>query len=673
MNYHLHVDGEQHEFDLKAIKNMAMSGNLTSSTMAWKDGMENWLPVSDIPELAALLTNRSTPPPFPANKSSPPPLPPATPPTAPTHGGGSPLGGKIMAGGDQTFNVTNQHETNVHHYDQTKEMKTCVVSHRNEVVSKGSNCAACNGWALNEFFNQSLGMCNKCAEERARHSEEEYRDAVRAALSDDNLIDQQEASLLEEKAKGLGISPERKVAIEKEIRNIVVGNASSELTSSDKFSLKDAIQNLDLANPEGAFGNLSTLSKSYPENQEIANLYVEVCIHHAPSKGLEFLSISPCFRHDSALKSIFSSILHDMVDDYDAADEQLRHAERVFGDDPLVRTRLLERQLVKYILEIGGLRFAEYCKSSTYPESLDLTSQEGLRGAVDYIDSMKDQFMTPNDGDIGYLFFVHQLLKFQQGERESLLPNPEGEKAASYLKAICDEVREIAEQPEVVDQGLTDIAFQMCVSPKRAQQSIEEANLKNKEQIAAQEVQAKKNRMTPEVRDYLFKYKKRTLKEYELFLDNTNAIASSEYLANRKYGLLTKPDKVFRLALRNPYNYDEEKKLYYTGYFVDHRTYYKEDEILTSFVFRNGKIEDLGKKEYRIYIDSDTKYGKEKNKKRLLAEVDNHLQSNSLGKYSAENPSEKEFRSWRANYMYEKGELTDDMYELICEQINKDL
>jgi membrane protease subunit (stomatin/prohibitin family) len=66
--YYLAIGGQQAgPFDAAAVQQRIAAGQVTGQTLAWKQGMANWTPVSQVPELASLLS----PP-------GPPPLPPQT-------------------------------------------------------------------------------------------------------------------------------------------------------------------------------------------------------------------------------------------------------------------------------------------------------------------------------------------------------------------------------------------------------------------------------------------------------------------------------------------------------------------------------------------------------------------------------------------------------------------
>ena len=56
--YHIAIDGKATgPYDLPSLKQMAMSGLITINTLAWKEGMGNWLAMSGIPELAELFSD----------------------------------------------------------------------------------------------------------------------------------------------------------------------------------------------------------------------------------------------------------------------------------------------------------------------------------------------------------------------------------------------------------------------------------------------------------------------------------------------------------------------------------------------------------------------------------------------------------------------------------------
>lgn len=65
VTYYLYVNGQQLANQTpQQISSYIAQGSVDANTLVWKAGMVNWLPLSQVPELAALL-NQQTPPPVP--------------------------------------------------------------------------------------------------------------------------------------------------------------------------------------------------------------------------------------------------------------------------------------------------------------------------------------------------------------------------------------------------------------------------------------------------------------------------------------------------------------------------------------------------------------------------------------------------------------------------------
>lgn len=63
--YFVYVNGQQlANQTAQTISTMLQQGTINAGTLVWKAGMANWLPLSQVPELATLL-NQQTPPPVP--------------------------------------------------------------------------------------------------------------------------------------------------------------------------------------------------------------------------------------------------------------------------------------------------------------------------------------------------------------------------------------------------------------------------------------------------------------------------------------------------------------------------------------------------------------------------------------------------------------------------------
>ena len=407
MKYYLQFPDEEewHEYELVAIKNMADSGNLDPNAWAAKEGMQEWARVSDIPELAALL-NPNEPDYITENEKRRT----QTPPAALGTGSGSPLGGKIMAGGDQNFNVSNHHETNIHHYDQTKELRHCMVSGRSGVVTDGATCSVCNKWVLTEFFIEGRQICRICEDSDLSERESSYRQLVNLYLHGDHLIDAAERQKLDQKASELGLTSEQARRIESESRQLDEASVDLEMTQRAKAQLKRAhLSFYEDGDVKKAYRHISGLEGAYSQRQEFAELYVLILIEVDPAKGLEFLSESPHFSHDSPLKSLRLIELHEAMDCTNEAEKEEQRASRIFPDDRLVKAKSLERLIDLYYED----------------------DQEQWQ--YDDIQTEAEMWIEPRPDDDPYLHFVHAYLEFSTGKREHFIPLSESDKARAYL------------------------------------------------------------------------------------------------------------------------------------------------------------------------------------------------------------------------------------------------
>lgn len=66
--FYVAVDGKAAgPFELASLSAMASTGTLRSSSLVWKEGMGAWRAASDVPELKAIVSGGSTPPPVPSS------------------------------------------------------------------------------------------------------------------------------------------------------------------------------------------------------------------------------------------------------------------------------------------------------------------------------------------------------------------------------------------------------------------------------------------------------------------------------------------------------------------------------------------------------------------------------------------------------------------------------
>jgi len=81
IQYNLSINGQTlGPFDMQQLGQMAMSGQLTKETFAWRQGMAGWEKAGSLPELATLFQSAAPPPPPPSAPIPPPPVSPPPPP-----------------------------------------------------------------------------------------------------------------------------------------------------------------------------------------------------------------------------------------------------------------------------------------------------------------------------------------------------------------------------------------------------------------------------------------------------------------------------------------------------------------------------------------------------------------------------------------------------------------
>lgn len=365
-------------------------------------------------------------------------------------------GGKILAGGDVTQNVSHHSETKVYHSDETKQMKTCVVSGRNAVVTEGATCRSCDGWALLEHVED--GICKKCSKSQSGQQEDEYRTAVREALTGDKIIDAEERSQLDALAQKLGISGERAGFIEDEVRSAEAQEDDS-LSPRDKLLFSQAQAALYRnADAGAALAKLEDLSQGYRNNAEIARAFVLAATEANPERGLEFLRVAPPFRHDSAHKSVRKIELHESLGQEREAANEERTALRAFGNDSLIKAKALERFIDLYLegeQEESQLQAVkEEAANWTRPQADDDPYLHFVDAYLDFA-TQESQALEPKTEEVVALYFCQRKLRlipeigkasaendpeeqFQQGYRLATgdgVPQDHEEAAKWFLKA----------------------------------------------------------------------------------------------------------------------------------------------------------------------------------------------------------------------------------------------
>ena len=329
---------------------------------------------------------------------------------------------KSVAGRDLTQNVSHHSETNVYNQDETKKMMQCVVSGRSAVTSEGAFCRSCNEWAHSDYFNLSRRICKICEDQESGDKENIYRTMVAEFYGDDHKLDSEERKKLDLKAEELGLASELRSRIESQERSKDVLSLDEQMTPRDKLLFKNAQKSVFRnTGTEGALIKLEGLSKGFPNNAEIAHLFVLAAIEVNPKVGLEFLQNSSFFsRTDSVIKSIRKIELYERLNQEVEADNEERMGLHAFKDHPLFKAKSLERLI------------------DTYLEG------EQEEGQLELVLDESANWVSPLEDDDAYLHFVDAYLTFAIKNKDFLEPAIELVEAEYFCQ------RKLRLKPEIV-------------------------------------------------------------------------------------------------------------------------------------------------------------------------------------------------------------------------------
>ena len=237
---------------------------------------------------------------------------------------------KIMAGGDLTHNVThtNTNTTTVYNQDETKQVQTCAVSGRQAEVIKGHVCPSCGLWVHGDYFDRDTRLCSTCNSQKAKGSQQTFRDKVVEFLSD-NQISKDEHEFLRDFGGSINLSVAEQDNIIATVKKERVQDSSVRLSRIERVKFDNAIKILLDDNHEdvarvgktAARGNLESIYGRHPNNMDVAGsllLAYTIAPWHCSSQSQsedrwaekvnKLIKISPAFAHDTENKYFYTCI-----------------------------------------------------------------------------------------------------------------------------------------------------------------------------------------------------------------------------------------------------------------------------------------------------------------------------------------------------------------------------
>ena len=258
--------------------------------------------------------------------------------------------GKVMAGGDISQDFSQHHQTTVHHHDDTKEVMTCVVSGRKDTVTEGAICGSCGKWAHKRHFDPKKGECEKCLDTKSSTRRQEYETLFRDCISDDDKIDDEERSVLEEEAKRLGLSAADIAAIENRVRKKSESHLFSVRSPEEEIRFMKAKEALmKRFEVEKAYKEFKSLAGSLRKDREVINYFLLAAIKHGPQEAIEILENNIHFKSDSPDKFFLKVMTLEQADRSAEASAELKKALYLYPDDSALKAKSLERLVDLYL------------------------------------------------------------------------------------------------------------------------------------------------------------------------------------------------------------------------------------------------------------------------------------------------------------------------------------
>ena len=176
----------------------------------------------------------------------------------------------------------------------------------------------------------------------------EYRNLFEECIADDDKIDADERHVLEEKATGLGLTPDEVEQIESKVRVKFQSSLFALRSPEEKIRIKKAkTLLLKICDFKNAYEELKKLSTSLRKDKEVTGLYVMSAIAYKPEEALSILYQN--YRTDTPRKSFLRICALEALGEDSEASEELKKSLHIFPDDPYLKAKTLERLTDLYL------------------------------------------------------------------------------------------------------------------------------------------------------------------------------------------------------------------------------------------------------------------------------------------------------------------------------------
>ena len=246
------------------------------------------------------------------------------------------IGDKNVIAGD--VNITT---TNYINQDETKQVVKCVVCGRAVAITSAFPCSKCGEYVCFDHYVEENRLCSNCHSSKVGDNEAKYLKELKEVL-EDGIIDQKEFELLDRLRKRLGISAQRAMELQTQMKHEVAAekfclSKNAPLMAVEKTQFERAKNKLY---DEGMFAEtlnlISSIYDNHTQNEEVLSVYLTALIGVDEAKVRSIVSALPVDFVSAYLALVDIEI---RKGDMAAAEAKLLNVERRWPDNFYVKCR----------------------------------------------------------------------------------------------------------------------------------------------------------------------------------------------------------------------------------------------------------------------------------------------------------------------------------------------
>ena len=215
--------------------------------------------------------------------------------------------------------------------DQTKQVKKCHICGSLVAITQGFECPECGQFTCANCYDEELGACSSCAEQKSKDNIEQYKNALKEALAD-GRIELSERQALDALQKKLKIPYDLARKLENEMKN--AGAEEKSLTIFEERIFNEAKACFyDKADETKALELLEPVYQNHRHDEKILDLYLPILAEADAEKALE---ITGSLEIDILSAYIAEISIAVKNENFDKAEIKIKQAMRMWPENALV-------------------------------------------------------------------------------------------------------------------------------------------------------------------------------------------------------------------------------------------------------------------------------------------------------------------------------------------------